>query len=77
VEKVREQLIRAREVDLKTNTYWAVNLAGRDQNGEDPAGLLAPYDELVKKLSAAQIQQAARQYFDTANYARFVLLPEK
>ena len=44
--------------------------------GEDIVGLLAPYDELVKKISPAMIQDAAKKYFDTKNYARFVLLPE-
>jgi predicted Zn-dependent peptidase len=40
------------------------------------AGLLGPYDEMIKNLSAASIQNAAKKYFDTSNYARFVLLPE-
>ncbi len=31
---------------------------------------------MIKGLTAAQIQSAAKQYFDTTNYARFVLLPE-
>jgi predicted Zn-dependent peptidase len=31
---------------------------------------------MVKKLTPAMIQQAARKYFDTSNYARFLLLPE-
>jgi predicted Zn-dependent peptidase len=31
---------------------------------------------MVKKLTPAMIQQAAKQYFNTSNYARFVLLPE-
>jgi zinc protease len=77
VEKVREQMIRTRETDLKTNSYWAGNIAGRDQAGEDLEGLLAPYDAMIRNLTAAQIQQAAQKYFDTKNYVRFVLLPEK
>jgi predicted Zn-dependent peptidase len=76
VEKVKEQLIRTRETDIKTNAYWAGNIAGRDQSGEDIAGLLEPYDRMIRNLTPAQIQQAARLYFDTKNYARFVLLPE-
>ena len=76
VEKVREQLIRTRETDVKTNAYWVGNIAGRDQAGEDIAGLLEPYDRMIRNLTPAQIQQAAKLYFDTKNYARFVLLPE-
>jgi zinc protease len=76
VEKVKEQMIRGRETELKTNGYWVGNISGRDQSGEDIAGLLEPYDRLIRSLTPAQVQQAARLYFDTKNYARFVLLPE-
>lgn len=76
VDKVKEQLVRAREVDVKQNGYWVGNILARYVSGEDIAGLLGPYDEMLKDLSGAQIQAAARKYFDTANYARFVLLPE-
>ena len=44
---------------------------------EDLAGLGTPYDVMVRKLTGADLQQAARLYFNTGNYARFVLLPEK
>jgi len=76
VVKVREQIVRSREVDLKKNSYWMSGIVTRDQSGESIAGLLGPYDELVRKISAAQIQEAAKKYFDTANFARFVLLPQ-
>ncbi len=76
VDKVKEQIVRTREVEVKQNSYWVANIMSREQAGEDLAGLLAPYDRMVSGLTAAQLQQAARTYFDTGNYARFVLLPE-
>ncbi|HZK78189.1 MAG TPA: insulinase family protein, partial [Gemmatimonadaceae bacterium] len=76
VEKVKEEILRSHEVDVKTNTYWASNIVGRDQAGEDLGGLGSPYNDMVKALTPAMIQQAAQTYFNTANYARFVLLPE-
>jgi zinc protease len=76
VDKVKEEILRSREVEVKTNAYWVGNIAARDQAGEDLAGLGPAYDEMVKRLTPAMIQQAAKKYFDTANYARFVLLPE-
>ena len=76
VEKVKEQLTRSREVEVKQNGYWIVNLLGRDQAGEDIGGLLDVYDAMVKNVSGAQIQQAAAKYFNEHHYARFVLLPE-
>jgi len=76
VNKVKEQITRKREVDVKQNGYWAANIVGRDQAGEDVTGLLAAYNKMVSGLTAAQIQDAVKKYFNTTNYARFVLLPE-
>ena len=50
--------------------------AARDQAGEDITGLLDAYDAMVRSLTPTMIRDAARRFFDTANYARFVLLPE-
>jgi zinc protease len=77
VNKVREQIIRSREVQVKTNGYWRGNILSRDQNGEDIAGLLEPYEAMIRNLSPRQIQDAAKRYFNTQNYAKFVHLPEK
>ncbi|MEO5509179.1 MAG: insulinase family protein [Longimicrobiales bacterium] len=74
--RVKEQIIRSREVDLKTNRFWLSNISARIDAGEDLAGLLGPYDEMVQKLTGAQLQAAAKQYFNIKNYARFLLLPE-
>ena len=77
VDRVREQITRRREVEVKENSYWLSNIMARDQAGEDIGGLTTAYDEMVRKLTAAQIKDAAQRYLNTANYARFVLLPEK
>ena len=58
--KVKEQILRAREVETKTNDYWAGNIVSRDRAGEDIGGLGAAYDALVKGLTAAQMQEAAK-----------------
>jgi zinc protease len=76
VEKVREQIIRGREVEVKQNSYWLGNIMAREQAGEDIGGLLDAYDDMVRRLTPAQIQDAAKRYLNVANYARFVLLPE-
>ncbi|HET7631361.1 MAG TPA: insulinase family protein [Gemmatimonadaceae bacterium] len=75
VEKVREQLRREHEVEVKQNAFWVSNIASRTQNGEDPAGLDRAYAAMINGLTAQDIQAAARLYLDTTNYARFVLLP--
>jgi zinc protease len=76
VDKVKEEFLRAQEVNLKQNSYWLGNIIGREQAGEDVGGLVGPYEEMIKKLTPAQIQDAAKTYFNVGNYARFVLLPE-
>lgn len=76
VAKVREQLARTREVQVKQNAFWLGNLALLDQTNEDFGNLLGPYDAMISGLTPAQIQRAARQYFGTPNIAKFVLLPE-
>ena len=76
VEKVREQILREHEVELKQNQYWLSAITTRDQAGEDIGGVMGAYDEMVRKLTAAQIQAAAKQYLNVSNYARFILLPE-
>jgi zinc protease len=76
VDNVKEQLVRTREVDLKQNAFWISNIMSRGQTGEDVAALLAPYDAMIARLTPAQVQQAARVFFNTSNVARFVLLPE-
>jgi zinc protease len=76
VDKVKEEILRSREVEVRTNGYWLANIAARDQAGEDLGGLGPAYDEMVRKLTPATIQAAAKKYFNTSNYVRFVLLPE-
>lgn len=76
IEKVKEQMIRGRQVQLKQNLYWLRLIIGRDQDAEPVAGALGPYDEMIRNLTPAQVQEAARQYFSTSNYGKFLLLPE-
>lgn len=77
VQKVREQQVRTQEVSLKENSYWLGNIAARLQNGEDPRGLLTYEQDFIRKLTGEQIRDAARRFFNTERYARFVLLPER
>jgi zinc protease len=76
VDKVKEELIRAHEVELKQNAYWMSAIQSRDQNGDDLAASLAQFDAMVRSLTASEIQQAAKQYFNVKNYVRVVLMPE-
>ncbi len=76
VQKVKEQLLREHQVEVKQNGFWVGNIAARLHYGEDPAGLDSAYTAMIDALTGAQIQAAAKQYFNTGNYAKFVLVPE-
>jgi zinc protease len=76
LDKVKEELLRAHEVEVKQNGFWTGNILARDAAGEDIAALGEGYAQLIKSVTPAQIQAAAKQYFDMKNHARFVLLPE-
>ena len=76
VDKVKEELLRAHELELQQNAYWLSELTARDRDGEDFGAELANYDGLVRSLSARQIRAAANRYFDTKRYVRVVLVPE-
>ena len=76
VEKVKEQLLREHQVEVKQNAFWVGNIAARLRYGEDPAGLDSAYTKMIEALTGPQLQAAAQQYFNTKNYAKFVLLPE-
>ena len=75
--KIKEQILRSRETQLKTNSYWISGIGQRDQAGEDIVGLLTAYDDLVKALTPQQLKDAAKKYFDVTHYVKIVLLPEK
>lgn len=57
------------------NNYWLSNLEASLLEHTPPARLLTITDE-VEKLTVADVQAAARRYFDKDNYVQVVLLPE-
>jgi zinc protease len=77
VDKVKEEMVRAHELELKQNNWWLSTIEARDQDGEDIAAALAHYDAMVRSLTTEQIRQAARQYFNVKNYVHVVLMPER
>jgi zinc protease len=72
----KEALLREFETSSKQNGYLLTQISAKYQIGEDVAGIWeAP--ELYKRLDAASIQDAAKTYFNTNNYVRVTLVPEK
>jgi zinc protease len=74
--RVKEIQRRERETNLKENWFWLNVLQFYSEHGENPLQLLE-YEKQIESLTSAMLQEAAKKYFDTNNYARFVLHPEK
>jgi zinc protease len=75
VAKVREMQIKERETGMKTNRFWMSVLSQFERDGEDYSNL-ALRDELIAKLTPAQVLSAAKKYLVGTNFAEFVLKPE-
>jgi len=76
VSDVKAALGRDFETNVKQNAYVLSQLVHKYQVGEAPQTLL-DVPSYYEKLTAASIQAAAKQYLDTANYVKLVLMPEK
>jgi len=76
IDKVKEIQKRNREINLKQNQFWMSALRQYFANGENPKQLL-DFNNQVDQLTAAEIQDAAKKYFNMKNYVKVVLYPEK
>jgi zinc protease len=76
VAKVREELLRQNQTDVKTNEYWLQDLQLLSMNGADlRAGL--QFEQWVNGLSVESLRKLASSALSLDNYVRVVLLPEK
>jgi zinc protease len=73
--KIRELAIRAHETALTSNGSWLSAIVDADEDGRDPRDFLR-LPALVNAVTKEQIRDAARQYLNQRQYARFTLLPE-
>jgi zinc protease len=74
--KVVEAEVRARETNLRQNSYWLSQLLFIDQTGEPAAAIADPRGDAAL-LTRDTIRSAAQQWLDPANYIRVTLLPER
>jgi zinc protease len=72
----KEALLREFETNSKQNGYLLNQIMARYYYNEDPAGIwLVP--DFYKKLDAATIKDAAKQYLNTQSFVKVTLFPEK
>jgi len=75
LEKVREQLRRARETDAKENWWWASQLYQAYWHGEDFAKV-TDLDGTLARVTSKHVQAAAKRFFDERNLVTGVLRPK-
>jgi zinc protease len=74
--KVKENWTNNQRRMIRENSYWIGALQGAYINGIDPMIILR-HAERVAALKPADVQDAAKRYFDFNNYVQVVLYPEK
>jgi zinc protease len=72
----KETLVRDFEAGSKQNGYLLTQIVGRYQTGEDVDSFFQIADT-YRALTAADIQNAAKEYLNTQRYVKVVLVPEK
>ena len=73
--KVKENWINNHRRAVRENAYWISALQSMYINGTDPSVILR-HTERVNALTPADLQAAAKRYFDFKNYVQVVLYPE-
>jgi len=74
LEKVKASWAKNHRRNLRENGYWLGQLRGPELNGTQREDVLS-FGDWYAGLTAADIQQAAQQYFDLQNYVQVVLYP--
>lgn len=74
--KVKEAYSKQYQEDLKDNNYWLNRLQRSSEIGINPIDILTA-ETRMKSLTAKDLQDAAKKYFNMNNYFQAVLYPEK
>jgi zinc protease len=74
--RVREQQRRAHETSLQRNEFWLATLMREAETGE-PAARVLHFPAAVEAVTAEQIRDGARRWYDLTNRVRVSLLPER
>lgn len=74
--KVKEAFTKKQQENLKDNGYWSSALQRSLELGTSPSNILT-VEARMNNLTAKEIQERARKYFNMNNYFQAVLYPEK
>jgi len=76
MQKVKQQLIKQRETQLKTNGFWQQVLSGMWLQNDD-VKTIPLFEERVNNVTSKDIADFLQKYFDTEHYVRVNSYPEK
>jgi len=74
--KVRQQLLKQRETQMKTNEYWQ-NVLSNMWIQNDDITTIPKFEERVNNLTSNDIANFLQQYLDIEHFVRVNLYPEK
>lgn len=74
VDKFKTTWLKQLEPSYRQNSYWLSYLVNVYENNEDPL-LMKRVQQRLDKITAASLQQSAKQYLSGSNWISFELLP--
>ena len=74
--KVKQNWLQRHQKSMRENGYWLGRLQSAVLQETDPATILV-YEKRVNDISADDLKDAAKRYFNMNNYVQVVLYPEK
>ena len=74
--KAKEQMIKSRETQLQENSAWLNIIFGSYYFNENRDEVISKYNEWVNSITADEIKEAAKKFFDFGHYSVTTLKPE-
>src|SRR4030095_1434194 len=74
--KVKELMLKEREVSMKQNNFWLSTLIANYENDENILEL-GMFEKQIQSLTSDDFKRLASKYFIMDNYAKFVLYPQE
>ena len=74
--KVKQNWLKERRIDLRTNSFWLNDLQDSVLYGTDMSRILS-YEKRINEVTSEDVKQAAGRYLSTDNYVQAVMYPEK
>ena len=74
--KAKEQMIKSRETQLQENGAWMNIIYGSYYYNENRDEVIEKYNEWVNSITAEEVRDMAKKFFDFNHYSVTTLKPE-